>query len=295
MPNLGAFAYRPASGGPDRIIAFGQAGQGNSIPIPGDYDGSGHDELAVYLPNLGAFAYRPASGGSDVITAFGPAGQGNSIPLTSSVVVMTSLFDLWGMPTVPEPDGLHPLIRSRQGLQSGREIVLLVSRGFWIAVSGRTESILLVSRPFFFPILTGQPILPQGLSSFHRLRFVDARLLHGAGVRGHFLSYLAIGFDSQGVVLAQCKVWNRILAHLAIGFVSRVLENCTVQDHAAAVLPILPSASFRPSRKVAWTRSESPIGEHGRSYAVGPGIGWVSVACDAQPTIGQAGCADSVG
>jgi uncharacterized delta-60 repeat protein len=81
LPNSGAFAIRPANGGPDQIIPFGQAGPGASIPVVADYDGSGKAELAVYLVNSGTFAYRPAKGGPDVLIPFGPAGAGNSIPL----------------------------------------------------------------------------------------------------------------------------------------------------------------------------------------------------------------------
>ena len=48
------------------MIQFGMDGQGNSIPAPGDYDGSGKTEVAAYLPSLGEFVYRPANGGADV-------------------------------------------------------------------------------------------------------------------------------------------------------------------------------------------------------------------------------------
>jgi hypothetical protein len=80
LPSLGALAYRPADGGPDVIVPFGMPGSGNSIPMPGDYDGSGKTELAVYMPSLGEFAYRPADGGADVIVPFGIAGSGQTLP-----------------------------------------------------------------------------------------------------------------------------------------------------------------------------------------------------------------------
>ena len=51
-------------------------GIGNSIPVPGDYDGSGHVELAVYIPSQGAFFYRPYHGGPDVKVPFGTPNAG---------------------------------------------------------------------------------------------------------------------------------------------------------------------------------------------------------------------------
>jgi len=62
------------------IVPFGAPGAGRSIPIPGDYDGSGRVELAVYMPALGLFAYRPANGGPDVVVPFGAANSG-SVPV----------------------------------------------------------------------------------------------------------------------------------------------------------------------------------------------------------------------
>jgi len=59
---------------------LGPAGAGGSIPAPGDYDGDGKADAAVYLPAFGAFAYRPSSGGPDVVRQFGIAGAGRSIP-----------------------------------------------------------------------------------------------------------------------------------------------------------------------------------------------------------------------
>jgi uncharacterized delta-60 repeat protein len=83
LPQLGAFAVRPYTGGPDVYTAFGTPGVGNSLPAPGDYDDSGRTEYAVYLPASGTFAYRPAGGGPDVFVALGLAGAGQSIPASA--------------------------------------------------------------------------------------------------------------------------------------------------------------------------------------------------------------------
>jgi uncharacterized delta-60 repeat protein len=87
LPQLGAFAIRPYSGGKDEIIPFGTPGYGgtptsmyNSLPAPGDYDGSGKTELGVYLPAIDAIAYRPANGGPDVYFRFQNNGTGPTLP-----------------------------------------------------------------------------------------------------------------------------------------------------------------------------------------------------------------------
>ncbi len=49
---------------------------GQSVPVPGDYDGSGHIELAVYIPSFGAFIYHSAITGKDVIVPIGTANSG---------------------------------------------------------------------------------------------------------------------------------------------------------------------------------------------------------------------------
>ncbi len=86
LPSIGSFAYltnQPTQVYKVVTVPFGTPGADNSIPVPADYDGAGHDEIAVYLPALGAFAYRPAGthGEADVIALFGSRGVGDSIPV----------------------------------------------------------------------------------------------------------------------------------------------------------------------------------------------------------------------
>jgi len=80
LPAIGAFAYRPSSGGPDVFVPFGIPGAGRTIPALGDYTGAGHAEIAAYLPAIGVYAIRPAGGGPDIVVPFGIAGVGGSIP-----------------------------------------------------------------------------------------------------------------------------------------------------------------------------------------------------------------------
>ena len=85
--------------------------------MPGDYDGSGKDELAVYMPSLGLFAYRPADGGPDVVEPFGFAGAGLSIPApgdydgdgkTDLAIYLPSLGEFAVRPSSGGPDQLTP-------------------------------------------------------------------------------------------------------------------------------------------------------------------------------------------
>ena len=50
--------------------------------MPGDYDGSGHLEVAVYDPTAGTFEYHPANGKADVVVSFGSA-NGQSVPVAA--------------------------------------------------------------------------------------------------------------------------------------------------------------------------------------------------------------------
>ncbi len=65
-------------------MQFGTPGAGQSIPRPGDYNGDGRTDIAVYLPALGDLAYRPSGGGADVIEQFGTPATGQTVPASSS-------------------------------------------------------------------------------------------------------------------------------------------------------------------------------------------------------------------
>ncbi len=60
------------------MIPFGPAGD-QAIAVPGDYDGKGQTDLAVYEPATGLFMYQPSSGGPAVSLTVGP-GNGLGIP-----------------------------------------------------------------------------------------------------------------------------------------------------------------------------------------------------------------------
>ena len=73
--------YRPSSGGADVVTTFGPAGLGNAIPAPGDYDGDGRTDVALFIPSTGTFAIDPSSGAVPFAVQFGAPGAGQSIPM----------------------------------------------------------------------------------------------------------------------------------------------------------------------------------------------------------------------
>ncbi len=102
LPNLTpfpVFAYRPSSGGADVLEPYGTPGAGQTLPAPGAYDGSGIDELGVYLPAAGVIAYRPygTTGPEDRFIPIGPKGITQAIPVpadyTESGTTLAAIYD----------------------------------------------------------------------------------------------------------------------------------------------------------------------------------------------------------
>ncbi len=84
---------------------------------PGDLDGLGKTDIAVYLPLIGAFAIRPSNGAPDEIIPFGFPGVGNSIPAIGDydgsgqdelAVYLPSLGDFAYRPARGGPDKIIP-------------------------------------------------------------------------------------------------------------------------------------------------------------------------------------------
>ncbi|MFJ5301409.1 tetratricopeptide repeat protein [Streptomyces sp. NPDC088350] len=60
----GTWHIEPSSGGPARVVPWGQAGD---IPVPADYDRDGRAELAVFRPSDGTLLTRPLESGPTTV------------------------------------------------------------------------------------------------------------------------------------------------------------------------------------------------------------------------------------
>ena len=105
LPQTATWSVLAPGLAPGFTVQFGIPGAGNSIPVPGDYDGSGKTEVAAYLPGLNTFAYRPADGAADVSFTVGFAGSGPIVPVTQ-VVPSTLLPTGSGTADAIEPAGV---------------------------------------------------------------------------------------------------------------------------------------------------------------------------------------------
>ena len=74
-PSSGAWFILPSSTGSYYAVGFG--GNPNDVPVPGDYDGDGKTDIAIY--RSGTWFILPSSGGSYYTVGFG--GNPNDVPV----------------------------------------------------------------------------------------------------------------------------------------------------------------------------------------------------------------------
>jgi uncharacterized delta-60 repeat protein len=67
------------SGGNQTVAASGPVAPVAASEVPGDYDGNGYAQPAIYLPDLGEYAIR-SQGSADAVIPFGIPGAGQTIP-----------------------------------------------------------------------------------------------------------------------------------------------------------------------------------------------------------------------
>ena len=63
--------------GPITFVTTVPLGQRGDVPVPGDYDGDGRADLAVYRPTTGVWYIRPSGGAASVAIPFGAAHLGD--------------------------------------------------------------------------------------------------------------------------------------------------------------------------------------------------------------------------
>jgi len=93
-PANGLWAINRSSGGANSFTRFGGA-QYYDIPVPGDYDGIGRTELAVFRPSTAQFFVLSPSGGR-VLGSFGERNL-YDIPPQASIVSLRKLGTVGGI------------------------------------------------------------------------------------------------------------------------------------------------------------------------------------------------------
>ena len=78
------FIY-PSLAGAAGIYGVGFGGDATDIPVPGDYDGDGKADLAIYRANIGAWFIYPSSTGPSGIYGVGFGGDPTDIPVTMNL------------------------------------------------------------------------------------------------------------------------------------------------------------------------------------------------------------------
>jgi hypothetical protein len=61
----------------------GWGGDPSDIPVPGDYDGDGKTDLAIYRASIGGWFIKPSGGGSSYGVGFG--GDPTDLPVTTNL------------------------------------------------------------------------------------------------------------------------------------------------------------------------------------------------------------------
>ncbi|MCG2680665.1 MAG: hypothetical protein L6455_11990 [Kiritimatiellae bacterium] len=78
---LGEWGYLSPASGSRNVIAF----YAGCLPVPGDYDGDGLDDLSVYHAATGYWAIRYSGSGETAI--FGPIGPGFITVMKSAIPI----------------------------------------------------------------------------------------------------------------------------------------------------------------------------------------------------------------
>ena len=94
-PSTGQWFVHEPNGSTEMLATFGWAGTGagtglHDLPVPGDYDGVGHTELAVYRPSTGTWYVREPNGTTETLATFGWANL-RDLPVETSVQSLVEL------------------------------------------------------------------------------------------------------------------------------------------------------------------------------------------------------------
>ncbi|HEX6423959.1 MAG TPA: peptidoglycan DD-metalloendopeptidase family protein [Acidimicrobiales bacterium] len=81
LPAAGAFEQRTEAGSPLPPVALGEPGDGDSLPLAGDWDGDGRDSPGIYRPADATFRLLDDEGGALEPLSFGEPGRDDVWPV----------------------------------------------------------------------------------------------------------------------------------------------------------------------------------------------------------------------